>query len=117
MATSGTRVLREDGTVGLLSDGSIALHPASGTCEPCCQQQQGACYMCSDDQSLEDWINPPTDKWSCDNPSDYGYGRCRLREGTVHRPDKVCSKSSSAKSITAGNWDASEKNVPQSRRF
>jgi len=117
VATAGTRVLREDGTIGLLSDGSIALHPAEGSCDPCCQQ--GPCYRCGthDVARGPSWASSGSDKWPCSNPSDYGYGTCRLREGTVHRPDKVCSQSSSAKSITAGNWDASEKHVTQSGRF
>jgi hypothetical protein len=107
--------LREDGTIGLLSDGSVALHPASGTCGECCVE--GACYRCGTHDVARSSPAYGSDKWSCKNPSSGDYANCRSDPDSVHRSDKVCFQSSSAKSITAGNWDASDKHVTQSGRF
>ncbi len=57
MATAGTRVLREDGTIGLLSDGSIALHPAEGVCDECCGAPPPDTIPC--------WICTGGPKWYC----------------------------------------------------
>lgn len=59
MATAGTRVLREDGTIGLLSDGSIALHPSLGVCRDCCGR---ACHKCVPFNSF-----PAIPLWKCTN--------------------------------------------------